>query len=205
MGKNTPAVATTLHRQVVRIIRVDEARHVIYGMVYEPNVLDTYGEFMVSEDVESLCHRFAQLSLGETIDTMHDNIPNGSYPVESFIARDGDSDFPAGAWVLGVKVTDGHLWAQIKKGELNGFSFEALVKPVDVRVKVDVVRDLVGRTEPGGLDDHMHVYFVQTNDRGAVVRGFSSREMGHTHDIRRASTTEPGGSNRHQHRFFITG
>lgn len=191
-----------LHRTVVRIARIDEARRIVFGMVYEPMVLDTYAEYMLAGDIETMCHRFAQLTLGETIDTNHDNVPNGSYPVESFIARQGDPDFPAGSWVLGVKVPDDHLWRQILKGELNGFSFEALVKPVDTKVTIKTVRDHVGHTEKAD-DDHQHTYFVQVNEHGRVVRGWTSEAGGHTHNIKRGSSTDPAGPDGHTHRFFI--
>lgn len=195
--------AQLLHCSVVRIQRVDEARRIVFGMVYEGMVLDTYGEFMFGQDVETMCHRFAQLAPAETIDTNHDNIPNGSYPVESFIAREGDRDFPEGSWVLGIKVPDDHVWRQIVKGELNGFSFEALVKPVDVVATVKNVRDRVGVTEAQKEDGgHTHVFFVQTDDRGRVIRGWTDEVDGHSHIIRRGTSCESGGEDGHKHRFF---
>lgn len=192
-----------MHRSVVRIQRIDDEKHVVFGEVYAPNIVDTYGEFMLPQDVEIMCHRFAQLILSESIDTNHDNVPNGSYPVESFIARESDPDFVHGAWVLGIKVPDDHLFAQIKKGELNGFSFEALVRPVAVRAKVATVRDQVGLTEPGGANRHTHLFFVEVNDFGRVVRGFTSVVDEHSHDIRSGSMTKSGGDDGHTHRFFL--
>lgn len=197
-----------VREKIVRIGRVDGEKHLIFGEVYAPNVLDTYGEFVTRDDLELMAHRFiGELeNLHETIDTNHDNIPNGCYPVESFIARAGDPDFTEGAWVLGVKVADDHIWMQIKKGELNGFSFEALVRPVDVEVTIQQVRDLVGKTELA--DDHDHVFFVQVNDQGRVVSGQSSVDADpegdvHDHRIRRATVTEMGGPDRHVHRYFL--
>ena len=180
-------------------------KRIAFGEVYAPDVLDTYGEFMYAEDIESMCHRFAELDSSEVIDTNHDNEPNGSFPVESFIARGADPDFREGTWVLGIKVPDDHIWAQIMKGELNGFSFEAMVRPVDVVAKVDSVRDQVGLTEPptGGADDHEHLFFVQLSDTGRVVRGSTSMVEGHFHNIQRGTSTNPGGEDRHVHRFFL--
>ncbi len=193
-----------LHSVVVRIRRIDKARRIAYGTVYEPEVLDTYAEFMMVDDVQVMCHRFARLSLGEVIDTNHDNVPNGSYPVETFIARSGDPDFSEDSWVMGIKIPDDHVWHQVVKGELNGFSFEALVKPVKVRVRLSVTRDLVGRTEPSGADDHDHLYYVWTNEFGRVIGGGTSVERGHSHVIRGASSTEKAGTRaKHSHRFFV--
>ncbi len=194
-----------LQRTIVRIRRIDEDRKIVYGLVYEPDILDTFGEFMMAEDIETMCHRFAELTLGEIIDTNHDNIPNGSFPVESFIIRNHDPDFPVGGWVLGVKISEDHIWRQIKKGELNGFSFEALVKPVSVLVHLQTVRDHVGETESQKSDEsgHEHVFFAQVNDSGRVTRGYTSVVDGHSHDIRRGTFTEPGGTDKHTHRFFL--
>lgn len=191
-----------LQEHVVKIRRVDEDKRVVLGEVYPPDTLDTYGEFMTAEDIELMAHRFAEV-WREAIDTNHDNIPNGSYPVESFIARDGDPDFVPGAWVLGVKVPDDHIWAQVKKGELNGFSFEALVRPVDVVIRTTIIRDRVGETEPGGRDGHTHLFFLQLDDMGRVVRGETSVINGHRHAITNGSVTGRGGDDRHTHRFFL--
>lgn len=200
--------AGLLKHYVARVQKVDDARRVVLGLVYEPDVLDTYGEFMLVEDVEAMAYRFLQIQGSDVIDTNHDNVPNGCYPVESFVARAGDPDFPEGAWVLGVKVPDDHMWRQVKSNEINGFSFEALVRPVPVRASVRTTRDLVGETEscPAAKSDdgHNHVYFVQVDRKGLVTRGWTSEaEDGHSHKIKKASFTEPAGPDRHTHRFFV--
>jgi len=192
--------------EIVKIKKIDEERRLIFGEVYAPNRLDTYGEFMTADDIELMAHRFARLDLGEVIDTNHDNIPNGSFPVESFVARAGDPDFVEGAWVLGVKVPDDHIWAQIKKGELNGFSFEAMVQPQDVTIRFKQQRDLVGEAED--THGHTHMFFVQVNEAGRVEKGRTSQEVGpdgafHDHNISRATITDRGGNDRHVHRFFL--
>lgn len=198
----------TIREKIVLIKRVDGEKRLIFGEVYAPDTLDTYVEFVTAENLELMAHRFmGELeNLRETIDTNHDNVPNGSFPVESFIARAGDRDFAVGAWVIGVKITDDHIWAQIKKNELNGFSFEALVRPVDVIVTMQQVRDLVGKTNH--TEDHDHMFFAQVNDEGRVVSGHTSMDMDadgnlHDHRIRRATATERGGDNNHVHRYFL--
>jgi hypothetical protein len=185
--------------QRVAIKRVDDDKRVVYGEVYAPYALDSHGEFMLPEDIELMAHRFMKLELGTSIDTGHDNVPNGSYPIESFIARRGDPDYTPGAWVLGVKVPDDDIWMQVKSGKLNGFSFQSLVKAKEVEVEYTVVRDHVGMTEVHG--DHAHVYFVELDEMGRVVGGRTNTVNGHSHEIVRASVTATAAG--HTHRFFL--
>jgi hypothetical protein len=189
-----------VHHQWVTAKRFDNEKQIVYGEVYAPNQLDTFGEFMTAEDIEVMAHRFMQLDMRTVIDTQHDNIPNGAYPVESFIARENDEDYTPGAWVLGVKVPDQHLWQAVKKGELNGFSFQSLVKPTSVEVQYTSIRDHVGQTEQ--QDDHYHVFFAELDEIGNVTGGRTSKAAdGHFHEISRASTTDWSAG--HSHRFFL--
>ena len=188
-----------VRQHVVNIKRIDEEEQVVYGEVYAPFVLDTYGEFMTASDIKNMAHRFMKLDLSKVIDTNHDNLPNGSYPVESFIAQEGDPNYTAGAWVLGVKVSD-TIWPRIKSGELNGYSFQAMVKPVNVDVVYTVIRDHVGSTQKAE-DNHTHTYFVEVDTNGKVVGGTTDVVNGHQHTIRKASVTEVEAG--HSHRYFL--
>lgn len=98
-------------------------KHIVLGVVYEPDVRDTDGNFMNAKEIEKMAYRFMEQLRNADIDKEH-NGKVGVYGtvVESFIARDGDPDFPVGAWVLGVHVTDRDTWAAIEKGEVTGFS-----------------------------------------------------------------------------------
>lgn len=189
--------------KICRIIKQDDDEHLVYAEVYAPNTLDTFGEFMLAEDIKKMAHAFMRLELDRVIDTNHNNEPNGSYPVESYIAGADDPDFTPGAWVLGVKVPDEHTWGLIKHGEINGFSFEAMVKPVEFRVRIKTIRDHVGVTrEDDKGSDHTHMFFVQVNEKGIVERGMTSPGPdGHVHRISRASFTDRAGELGHNHRF----
>ena len=186
----------------VRIKRIDENRQVVYGEVYAPFVVDTFGEMMLPEDIEIMAHRFMQQThMQRAVDTEHDNHSNGSFPIESFIAREEDPDYTPGAWVLGVKVADRTIWGAVKRGELNGFSFQALVKKVPALVSIEVFRDNFGVTELGGEEEHSHFYYVEMDEMGKVVRGQTSDDNDHSHKIIGGTATEP--ANGHSHRYFI--
>lgn len=184
----------------VRVKRVDSVKQIVYGEVYAPDVLDTYGDFMGVEDIEEMAHRFMQLSsMKSAIDTNHDEITNGSYPVESFIAREGDPEYTPGAWVLGVKIVDEDIWGMVTRGELNGYSFQALVQKLAVVVNIDMTPDAVGLT--GDADDHWHFFWLELDEDGRVLRGRTSFDDGHSHEIRRGTATEK--ANGHAHRISI--
>ncbi len=187
--------------ETVKALKFDGDKQIVYGVVYAPGVLDTYGEFMTAVDIEQMAHRYLKSAdLKNSIDTRHDNNPTSSYPVESFIARKGDPDYPEGAWVLGVKVPDEVLWNRMKSGELNGFSFEAMVVPVEMNIQYEVIRDHVGPTERTA--DHEHMLFVQVGEDGKVIGGSTSKAAdGHVHLITRASVTETVEG--HSHRYFL--
>ena len=185
---------------MLRILKTDDEKRIVFGEVYAPNVLDSQGEMMNADDVELMAHRFMGVqSLKTSIDTAHNNVSNGSYPVESFIAPDGHPDgYTPGAWVLGVKIDDDDVWAAVKRGELNAFSFEAYCKKENQVADVDILVHNVGETE--ACEDHTHLFFVELDDSGKVVKGITSGVNGHSHSIKRGTATEDAAG--HKHRYF---
>ncbi len=182
------------------IASVDESRRIVFGQVYQPNRIDAKGWFMEPDEVEKMAHRYLKLSnLKNTIDTNHDNIPNGCYPVQSFIARKGDPDYVEGSWVLGVKVANDDIWNQIISGQINAFSMEIFVRRVPAVVKYEIVPNQVGETEP--YEDHSHFFFVKLDDNGRVISGKTSTNAGHYHEINVNSVTQE--SNNHSHRYIV--
>lgn len=188
-------------QHTIRIRKIDKMRQIVFGVVYEPNVLDTHGDMMLPEDIELMAHRFmADVKLRTSIDTMHDNIPNGSYPIESFIARDNDPDYPPGSWVLGLKVVDAKVWGAVMSGDLNGYSFEAYCtkKPVIVEIEYDAVDFGVTEENSG----HDHFFWVKFDDSGVIVGGRTSAHAdGHWHQIKSGTATEKADG--HAHRIAL--
>ena len=198
MPTQTPSLEVKEHQ--VRIKRMDVEKRMVEGLVYAPYVLDTWGEMMLPEDIETMAHRFmADLALKGTIDTNHDEASNGSYPVQSFIARKGDPDYVEGSWVLKVHVPEDDTWEKVKKGELNGFSFQAMVYKVAVVVEIEAEADGIFQTEPAG-DGHKHYAYVEFDEDGVVISGRTSTNEGHSHEIMGATVTEKSFG--HSHRLF---
>jgi hypothetical protein len=183
------------------IANVDESRRLVFGQVYQPNKIDAKGWYMDPDEVEKMAHRYMRLAnLRDTIDTNHDNIPNGCYPVQSFIARKGDLDYAEGSWVLGVKITSDEIWKQIIGGEINAFSMEIYVKRVPAIARYEITPNQVGVTEPAE-DGHVHYFYAQIDENGKVTGGKTSVSAGHFHEIELNSVTED--SKGHAHRYFV--
>lgn len=191
---------------MLRIRKIDEHQQIVEGEVYSPGSIDTHGDTMTAEEIAKMAHRFLQnVSLSKSIDAMHDNVPKDAYPVESFIARAGDPDYTAGAWVLAVKVVDPILWQAVKSGEINGYSFEAYVTKTNTVVMVETVPLSLGVTEPDPEDGHVHYFAVKIDDEGKVVDGNTSTTNGHSHQVLRGTATQPALSpdgRIHSHRII---
>lgn len=193
-------MVANLKNKYVTIDKIDAVKHIMYGVVYEPDVQDSQGDAMSAEEIEKMAYGYMLLDdLKATIDTNHDRQSNGSYPVESFLARKGDPDFPEGSWVLAVKVTNPEIWARIEKGDLNGFSFEAMAKKQSKLVEYDITNEVIGET----LDtrDHTHFFFVHVNDAGKVTHGITSVDDGHHHTISKGTATDEADG--HSHRYTL--
>ncbi len=77
--------------------KFDEERQLVYAEVYAPMIPDSQGDFMTAEGIEKIAHDFMKNGNVNKIDTNHDLEENGSFVIESFIARGNDPDFTVGA------------------------------------------------------------------------------------------------------------
>ena len=109
----------------VAIAKMKEEQQIVTGVVYEPNKVDSQGDFMDAETIEKVAYEFMENY--QNIDISHDFKGRPSLKVvESYIAKAdtniGGRNVKKGSWVLSVKVNDKKIWGQIKEGKLNGFS-----------------------------------------------------------------------------------
>ena len=188
-----------------RVVLKSEEKRLVYGEVYSPYHIDTDGEAMTPDEIERMAHSFMMNGDCRKIDVSHNYQESGCIIVESFIARKNDSDgFLEGSWVLGVKVLPDDLWLQVKKGELNGFSFAGGVNKQKVKVKVQEVRKLEGTTEKstgGLLPEHSHKIDLRFDETGNIIASKTSEDFGHSHDVLKATATESAFD--HSHRMIL--
>lgn len=110
----------------IPIVKVssDEER-LIYGIVYEPDVVDAQGDSASAHEIRKACHKFMMES--GVIGVMHkEEAGNRVTIVENFIApisyQEGGQMVRKGAWVMGMKVKDDALWADVKSKKITGLS-----------------------------------------------------------------------------------
>ena len=179
------------------IIKADD-QQIVYGEVYAPNRPDAQGEYMTAIEIRKMAHEFLRSGKMAQIDLMHGNqlLDNASV-VESFIADETDTRFLPGAWVIGMHVPDPGLWQQIKKGEINGFSMEALVTRHDQDVDVEIPPVVTGMTSKH--EDHEHKFYVTYDAHGLFKGGVTDIVAGHYHQIVAGTHTQKADG--HTHRF----
>lgn len=109
----------------VDIMKADDEKHIVTGIVYEPLELDSHNQFMDEETIEKTAHTY--LEKYRNIDKEHnfDTLENVTV-VESWIAKEDGTlngqEIKKGAWLMSVRVNDNETWSLIKSGEITGFS-----------------------------------------------------------------------------------
>lgn len=180
----------------------DEQR-IVWAEVYAPNIPDSDGDFMDENGIRDMAYKFMKDGRLGQIDVQHTNeLARGATVVESFIARKGDPDFIPGSWVVGIHIPDDQLWNMVKKGELNGFSMEAMVSKQPTTLDLEIPPVVSGSTTVTKSDlgvAHEHKFYVTFGQDGQFMGGRTDMVAGHYHDIRRGTVTEDAHG--HNHRF----
>lgn len=189
----------TASSKSLTIHKIDAEKRLVYGEVYAPNIVDSHGDAMLAEDIETMAHAFLSHKLNDHIDVMHDNKPVMATCVESFIARKDDPDFVEGAWVMVTKIYDDKLWAEIKKGVYSGYSMEVRGYKRQEIVEIETESQIFCFSEEN--NGHTHICYVKMDEYGKVVGGLTSFDNGHSHVIKSGTATEHNQN--HSHRFLL--
>ena len=115
--------------------KADKMKQIQYGVVLEPNVMDSQNDFMLPRHVEATAHNYLKKAIrgqSSVAKILHrtqgfKRDKGGIIPVESFIAP---CDFPMdngdlvkkGSWVLAMHYEDPALWQRALRGEFGAFS-----------------------------------------------------------------------------------
>lgn len=112
-----------------RVIKSDDEKRLLYGVVYAPFEIDSQGDWTDVEEIEKAAHEFIMLyGKGEAfIDEGHNDKRAEVEPVQSFIAPvdftyDGAVEsVKKGSWVLVTHFLTQEAWERAKK-EYSGYS-----------------------------------------------------------------------------------
>lgn len=111
----------------VGILKSEDEKRLVYGIVLEPDRVDAHGDVVVSSEIEKAAHGFMIKSrlIGDNHMTKAENVK----VAESYISPvDFDMEnqrIIKGSWIIVVKVDDDEMWKAVKDGEYTGFSIGA--------------------------------------------------------------------------------
>ena len=105
---------------------------ILYGIVYEPDTVDSQGDFMDSASIKKSAEDY--LANYRAIDTEHNMLAGVGTVVQSYIAPQDlticEKSVKAGSWIMAVKVND-ETWNQYVSGEITGFSMFGMARVVE--------------------------------------------------------------------------
>ena len=145
--------------------KADRMKQVVYGVVLEPNVLDSQQDFMRPQEIEKTAHGYlGKVAKGKASVTKLQHRAQAFFkskpslvPVESFIAPcdfsyDGVEQVKKGTWVLALHVEDPAVWDDVLKGKYTGFSIGGSGLRQEMSLPADVLSEdgyqWLGRTAP---------------------------------------------------------
>lgn len=115
---------------VYRFDKADEDEHIVCGIVYEPDVVDSQGDKASEREIRKAAYRFMEDVQSFKVNHQGKNIK--AKVLESYIAPDNfkvsSKKVKKGTWVLTLRVFDEDAWEAIKKGDLTGFSMAGTAK-----------------------------------------------------------------------------
>jgi len=112
----------------IPIAKVDEEKRLIYGIVMEPDAVDSQGDWQTAEEIEKACHKF--MIKAQRIYLQHTKPLPDVRPVENYIApQDLEFEFKGnkqkvkkGSWIMVTYCGNDSVWQLVKSGKLTGYS-----------------------------------------------------------------------------------
>ena len=110
---------------ILEAVQKADESHYVTGIVYEPMVEDTQGNYMTEEEITKAAYWYAEN--GKNVDIQHSFNPiDGASVVESYIAKCDEEingkSVKKGSWVMTMKIDDPKIFDAIQKGDITGFS-----------------------------------------------------------------------------------
>lgn len=192
----------SIANKVRLIVREDRTwERVVMAEVLVPDVANVYGDYWTREGIKHAAYMFMERGFGLDLEHDQEDHVGEWFIVESFIARAGDPDFIEGSWVVGLRVYSDEVWESILSGEINGFSYQAMVNFLEATLRVEDNGVRQGVTEPDPEDGHTHDFAVMVGLDNRPVSGGTSETNGHWHAILTHTVTQEAAG--HKHRFNL--
>ncbi|SIS76592.1 XkdF-like putative serine protease domain-containing protein [Insolitispirillum peregrinum] len=119
----------------LRIIKSDDERQMVYGIVYAPDDPDAHEDWASADTIRKAAYSFMRAGSAPNVDKEHSFSPlPGAYVAESWLIRKNDPLFPdeaEGAWAVGIRVESPEDWAAVKSGEVAGLSLAGIGRMAD--------------------------------------------------------------------------
>lgn len=158
-----------------RILKADADSHFVTGIVYEPMVEDTQGNYMTEEEITKAAYWFAKN--GNQVDLQHCfQKCSGAAVVESYVAKcdmeiEGQ-EIKKGTWLMTMEISDADVWESIQKGDITGFSMGGIGVYSEENVELTVEK----QDEPRGLLRKLaKAMGLDVVEKGAVKSNFARR------------------------------
>lgn len=129
------SVAYMGRKKKLKITKADHKKQLIYGVVLEPNSLDSQDDYMVPDQVEKAAHTYMKKVVrGKASVSKLQHRKQGFFkesasvvPVQSFIAPvdfsyDGKEMVKKGTWVMVLHAEDENVWQDVMDGKYTGLS-----------------------------------------------------------------------------------
>lgn len=156
-----------------RILKADSEAHQVTGVVYEPMVEDTQGNYMTEAEIEKAAHWFMKNQ--GSVDLQHSFKPlEGAHVVESHVAKCdeeiGGETVRKGTWVMTMEIEDQDIFDSIEKGDLTGFSMGGTGVYSDEDVELPEADASLQKSSKGKriLNQLASLFGMDTVEKGAV-------------------------------------
>lgn len=166
-------------RSYGRILKADNETHYVTGIVYEPMVEDTDGNYMTEEEIAKAAHWFMKNAGKADIQHCFEKAENVEV-VESFVAKSDmeieGQTIKKGTWLMTMEVGDTDVWERIEKGEITGFSMGGKGAYSEVDVDISDPENPVEKT--GGkkvLKALAKMFGMEVVEKGAVKERYKER------------------------------
>lgn len=158
-----------------RIVKADTESHYVTGIVYEPMVEDSQGNYMTEEEIAKAAHWFMKNE--GSVDIQHCfKKADGCEVVESYVAKsdmeiDGQT-IKKGTWLMTMEISNADVWDSISKGDITGYSMGG----VGAYSLEDVELPVEKQEEPKGIFKKLaKAMGFEVVEKGAVKNQYNRR------------------------------